>query len=271
MINKIKKIRKEDAAFLFGFILIVIVVLATFLRPEMKKKEATTTEPENQIALPVISAKEAQLKIKNKENIKIIDIRDEINYKNEHIIDSISAPAENFGQFDIFTNNNGNIVYILSYSGNEKFNEQFAQKLRENNIGNFSFISGGLEEWKNGNGQTISYGNPNSFTDQAKVNFISPDDLKNITDNNYPGFILDIRSRELFSQGRIKNAVNLPLDEIEKRRQEIPLFKEIFLYGENETEEFYAGVRLFDLGFFAARILDGGLDSWRKKNFELVK
>lgn len=267
----IKKIKKEDAAFLFGFILIVIVVLAIFLKPEMKKKETPITEAENQIALPVISVKEVQLKIKNKESIKIIDIRAETDYKNEHIIDSISAPTGNFGQFDIFTNNNGDNVYILSYTDNEKFNEQFARKLKENNIDNFSFISGGLEGWKNGNGQAISYGNPNLFADQAKINFISPDDLKKIIDTNYPGFILDIRSRELFSQGHIKNAVNIPLDEIEKRRQEIPLFKEIFLYGENETEGFYAGVRLFDLGFFATKILDGGLDSWRKKNFELVK
>jgi len=271
MINKIKKIRKEDAAFLFGFILIVIVVLATFLRPEMKKKEATTAEPESQIALPVISAKEVQSKIKNKESIKIIDIRAEIDYKNEHIVDSIGAPAENFGQFDIFTNNNGNNIYVLSYSGNEQFNGQFARKLRENKIENFSFISGGLEEWKKNFGQTISYGNPALFTDQSKVNFISPDDLKNVIDTNYPCFILDIRSQKLFLQGRVKNAVNIPLDEIEKRRQEIPSFKEIFLYGENEIEEFYAGVRLFDLGFFATKILDGGLDSWRGKNFELVK
>ena len=47
----------------------------------------------------------------------------------------------------------------------------------------------------------------------------------------------------------------------------IPLTKEIIVYGSTDLQGFQAGVKLYDLNFFAVWVLDDGFLGWKEKGF----
>src|SRR4030042_5154086 len=87
---------KEKLVLLVGFLLIAVVALVTFLRPSFKGSEKKDFSADSQPVkeYPRISAKELAEKLKNKENVFILDARTADEYQMEHIIDSVSAPLE---------------------------------------------------------------------------------------------------------------------------------------------------------------------------------
>lgn len=76
--------------------------------------------------------------------------------------------------------------------------------------------------------------------------------------------IIDVRSRDEFNEGHIKNAINIPLDEI----KDINYNKEtnIILYCATGVRSSEAAKELSSLGYTKIYNLDGGLLNW---GFEL--
>jgi rhodanese-related sulfurtransferase len=143
--------------------------------------------------------------------------------------------------------------------------------LPQSGFKNVFYLSGGFTEWKDENNGTASAGDPSSFSDQAKVNFIKGDDLKKAIDNNEDLLIIDLRKEAAFSGGHIKNAINIYLGDLEKRRSEIPLGKKVVLVDNDGLWAFQGAVRLFDAGVFNVFALSEGLDAWKQKGYEVVK
>ncbi|MEO5944274.1 MAG: rhodanese-like domain-containing protein [Ferruginibacter sp.] len=119
----------------------------------------------------------------------------------------------------------------------------------------------------------------NSDTNCVKINYVSPAKYKLInsvafgnkvrTDKNI--LLLDIRTAEEFNNkhkdawrniGHIKNAVNIPLDELNTRVAEINNYKNkavlIYDFGGDE-EAFEAAQKLTQLGFTDVQVLLGGI------------
>lgn len=71
--------------------------------------------------------------------------------------------------------------------------------------------------------------------------------------------VLDVRPKEEFDLGRIPGAVNVPLDEIEKRLSELPLETEIVAYcrGPYCVLSFEAVATLREKGYRVRRLEDG--------------
>lgn len=71
--------------------------------------------------------------------------------------------------------------------------------------------------------------------------------------------VLDVRPREEFNLGRIPGAVNVPLDEIEKRMSELPLDTDIVAYcrGRYCILSFEAVAALRERGYRVRRLEDG--------------
>jgi len=69
--------------------------------------------------------------------------------------------------------------------------------------------------------------------------------------------IIDVQSETNFGRAHIKNAKNIPLDQLERRAKEIPSNTPLVVYGENEFASFQAGVRFADLNIFTAKTLSG--------------
>jgi phage shock protein E len=266
---------KEKKALIIGFTLILIVVLFTFLKPLFRKNQPSDSGINSQKEIqeyPQISFSDLQTKIRNKENLEIIDIRTSDFYGAEHIIDSINIPSEELRGSNITVDPNKLIVVLSEGSDSDKYSEyQSIQLIKSKGFRNVEALSGGMLSWKNNYGQTISWGNPNSFVDQSKTTFISPEDLKKYIDAGNLIYILDVRSPSSFSDGHLANAINIPLNELEKRKNEISLAKNIVVYGDSDLQSFQAGVRLHDLNFLSVQVLQGGFPLWKEKKLETFK
>jgi rhodanese-related sulfurtransferase len=80
--------------------------------------------------------------------------------------------------------------------------------------------------------------------------------------------VIDVRPPEEYAQGHIAGALNLPLDKLKTRLQELPRDREIVAYcrGPWCVLSFEAVARLRGAGFEARRLADG-LPEWRRGGF----
>lgn len=260
---------KNNLVIIVGLGLILLVSLATVFRSrtdksEEKKSEARveTVEDSN-----LITASDLKKRISDRENFSIIDIREKESFLIEHIPGSTNIALEELDQKEI--TDTGKTIVIIDYDG--KNGVQALKILKSKDIKNALFLSGGILAWKENRGSTISWGDPTSFTDQAKVTFISSDDLKKLIDSSIPFLIIDARDSKSFSEGKIPKAFNYPLTELENNKEKISNNQQIIVYGNTELESFQAAVRLYDLNFFAVKALSGGLKDWKSKNYPIEK
>lgn len=106
----------------------------------------------------------------------------------------------------------------------------------------------------------------NNFSDMKEnkendVEIIGVNDVKQISDNYKESSsvrIVDVRTYEEFSSGHIKNAINIPLDEIENI--DVSKDKEIIVYCRSGSRSYQAALILSDLGYDVKDM--GGLSSW---------
>jgi rhodanese-related sulfurtransferase len=258
--------KKENVILLIGLVLIILVALVTFLRNSKNQPTNNESGVTQKVAIPnypTISAKDLSAKIKNKEKVAIIDVRSEDDYQTDHAIDSINLPLDQLAVTD--PKIDADSVIVVSGNGPEESNKG-ADILSKKGFQKVFVLAGGLAAWKNISGQSLSWGDPTSFANQSKVTFINPEDAKKYIDEKKPAYFLDVRDSSLFHP-HISGAVNIPLIELEKKRNEIPLEKDIIVYGSTEFESFQAGVQLFDLGILSAQVLRGGMIQWKDKNF----
>lgn len=257
---------KNNLVIVVGLGLILLVALVTVFRFGKKDSEPQKKEIQSEKidVSNLISAQDFKKRIRNRESLRIIDIRDKDSFAIEHIPNSLNVPLEELPVKEL--TDDGNPIVVIDYDG--KNGIQAIKILKDKKLKNILFLSGGILSWKEINGSTISWGDPSSFTDQAKVTFISADDLKKDFDNNTPLIIIDVRDSKSFTQGKIPKALNIPLSELESNREKISNGKQIIVYGETELEGFQAGVRLYDLNFFAVKTLSGGFKDWKAKGFQ---
>ncbi|MFC1638286.1 rhodanese-like domain-containing protein [Patescibacteria group bacterium] len=209
--------------------------------------------------------------LQSKNDLLLIDIRDSEDYQQEYIEESINIPLSALYQnYTSLSKTKKNIIIGYDFEQKDEIIE-IVNFLTNKGFKNISVLSGGLYSWKEEFYPTISWGNPTSFEDRTKVNYIQPEQLKLAIENNYSVFIVDARPEFLFNQGHIPGAHNIPIEQIESRKHEIPRAKEIVVYTENETRDFQVNVRLVDLNFLATYSIKGGLSTWQEKRFPIEK
>ena len=84
-------------------------------------------------------------------------------------------------------------------------------------------------------------------------------------------FILDLRDAQEFNAYHLKGAVNIPLDEVEKRLREIPKAGEVVIAC-HAGQQSIVGARLLHhlgVGIASLRRLDGGILAWQQKGLPL--
>lgn len=99
---------------------------------------------------------------------------------------------------------------------------------------------------------------------------ISSDDLKRILDNNKDVMIVDLRSSLdiAASPYAIPGAIQMSMEELKQRLQDIPRDKEVVLYCAcpNEASSATAALLLQKNGITKARPLAGGVETWRRND-----
>ncbi|BFL72224.1 MULTISPECIES: rhodanese-like domain-containing protein [Anaerococcus] len=61
--------------------------------------------------------------------------------------------------------------------------------------------------------------------------------------------VLDVRTKEEFDNGHIKNAIHIPYDEVIKRKDEIPLDKPLVIHCRTNNRSEFAATMLMYEGF----------------------
>ena len=196
----------------------------------------------------------------------LIDIRDNSAFSAEHIPQSTNIPFESLDGLSL---KDGFTFVLITDSGNEQGLGVSAFQMLHAKFSQapLFILRGGFEGWKTSSGQTISFGYPDSLTDQSKVVYIQPEDAKKKFDAHQKYLIIDMRPKDVYEKGHIETAINLPFDQLEMLYQKIPTGYKIIAYGNSELEDFQVGVRMFDLGFFSTEILKGGFEGWKNKGY----
>ncbi|MFA6047706.1 MAG: rhodanese-like domain-containing protein [Parcubacteria group bacterium] len=268
--------KKENSqkVIVLGIGLIILVMVFTVVRPYIFKnknnsasKEAPTQKTSD--SMLEISGADLWQKINNKEKVKIIDVRDQESFNLSHIIDSQNFQAENLAQnIDSWDKN---YSYVLVDDLGDPKMADLAQNIRSRGIKDVKYLASGIASWRNENRPVMTDGDPFSFDDQAKVQYITADDLKKGLEQKPNIIIIDLRKDQAFSEGHIKDSINIYLGDLEAKRKEIPSGKQVILVDNDGLWAFKGAVKLFDMGILNVLALTDGLDKWKEKGYEIVK
>ncbi|AHJ30749.1 rhodanese-like domain-containing protein [Nodularia spumigena CS-584] len=90
-------------------------------------------------------------------------------------------------------------------------------------------------------------------------------DLKFRLEWGQPAFtIIDVRDRHTYNYNRITGAMQMPLDELVKRaKSALHQERQIYIYGDSDTQAGYAVQLLRAAGFMNATVLRGGIKAWK--------
>lgn len=273
-----KKHNNNIVAIIIGLSLIILIVGLAFFRLNKSQNIAKkiSEAPKNAVAenikkIAKISSADLVKKILDpKKDLTLIDIRGADDFTKEHLLDSQNTPLPTILDAMMPLDKDKNYV-IISYDSAPETMASVAKILTDAGFKNIAYLDGGIATWKEGFNPTVSAGEPTSFIDQSKISYIQTDKLKEMLEAGDELTILDVRKKNQFDEGHIKNAINIYLEDLEKRRAEIPTSKKIVLYDNDGLWAFKAGVRLFDMGFFNNLTLSDGLDAWKQKGYELAK
>lgn len=261
--------KNQNKVFIFGFILILAVVVWSLARPVIFKNSPKEKQ-DNRINEEILKAPSVTLddfseKKKNRENIFLVDLRSAEEFSAGHLAGAVNFPsgtglASQIGKTgagktaDVIIINEGDDVFEAAKATNEIIAAGFV---------NAKYLRGGISNLR-AEGYTLVSGGK-SPGDQSKIKKITVEKVaSDLSGGDDLVQFVDVREKEKFDAGHIPKAVNLPPSLIEKDQKAISSAKEVIVYGETEEEANKAAVILFDLNFFNIYVLDGGLDAWKK-------
>jgi rhodanese-related sulfurtransferase len=266
-------------AIVTGFFLIVAVTALFFVKSSISNKnkqeklsQAMTQQEEVDLEkYTSISPAKLLAKINSSENFEILDIRDADSFLSGHILDSKNVSLSSLLQDSQFLDRD-EVYYIVDSLGFTPEQKQLIDAMQEEGFRKVGYLEGGIYAWINELNPIIEFGDPNSLSAQAKVNYISSDELKNLIEQEGDTLqIVDLRIPQKYIEGHLQDAINIPLESLETRRKEILSYKRIILYDDTGILAFQGAVRLFDMGTLNVFALSDGLNVWKEKGLEIVK
>jgi len=272
--------KNENIPLIIGFTLILFVIVFTLFRNNFSSKSnkpapeddiQTNTQKDLTKKYTAISPNELNKKISlpgSKEAITLLDVRPFEEYVNEHIVDSINIPISDFPVGSKIDSHS--LIVVIGTDNEDKNIDTALGKLKQESYTNAIKLAGGITAWKQFYGATVTYGDPKSFIDQAKVSYLDPASLNDAITKKVPVFIVDVRSNKEFQEGHIAGAKNIPIEEIEKRRKEITESK-VVVVGINELQEFQASVQMHDMLLISPFVMRTAMPGWKEKGFQIVK
>lgn len=111
-----------------------------------------------------------------------------------------------------------------------------------------------------------------SFAAVAAGPVISPEDLAARLQAPNPPLVVDVRTPTEFLEGHIAGAINIAHDEIAARwpALNIPHDQEFIVYCGTGRRACLAQQALETLGYTNTRVLEGGLEAWKKAGLTVV-
>ncbi|MDD3486792.1 MAG: rhodanese-like domain-containing protein [Candidatus Moranbacteria bacterium] len=262
------KEKDQSKVFFIGFLLIVAVIAAYFLKPAVLrwKDKVFGGESKGQsdnaeiLKAPSVMADDVFQMIQDKKKVFLIDISPADDFDQGHIATAVNVSADGLNRkffeelgaektSNIFLINQGDNLAILAKATNAVVAEGFV---------NTQYLRGGIADWMENGYPLVSSGK--AETDDAKVKKMSLADAQNEADSLQ---FVDVRSASKFQASHIAGAINIPLSDLESEKEKIPSVQKVVVYGADAVDSFQAAVKLFDLNFFNIYQLDGTFADWK--------
>lgn len=259
--------RKNIYALFIGFILIFFAIFISLGPSFFQKKEKEAIEPKEESVsfseASFLSNQELQKMILS-DNPLLIDIRSSSDFYSSHIIDSLNmeyqSATETLKQ-TLEKENSSSLIIFIGYEEQSSLIMQLKNTLASLfPTKTFFILSGGFSLWKSEGYPIINDGDPTNPSDQAKIEYINPPDAFILIGSDENLFILDVREISSYTKDYIDISKNIPLAQLERKKDEIPRGSSLLVYGSTALESFQAGVRLFDMGFFRVLTVNGGYE-----------
>ena len=103
----------------------------------------------------------------------------------------------------------------------------------------------------------------------AAMQNISATDIQKITKQRPDTYLLDVRTLGEYTQKRIKGAHLIPIDQVEKRINEIPKNRPIIVYCETGVRSSLVGRYLDRLGYQDVSNLSQGIMGWQLRGYPI--
>jgi rhodanese-related sulfurtransferase len=218
--------------------------------PDGTGESANTSSP-----LQTISVVEVRsILAKSAATIQLVDLRSADEFRLSHAAGSIVASS--IQDFTTLSVPAGESILLIS-SGSADTDRKISDTIKAGGE-KCSFIVGGLSGWQSAGGAIVTEPTLSSPIDRSKVTFIKADAWNDMfTKKEVLYRVLDIRSAEESAKSPLSGASRIPYADLEKMRSEIPYASNIALCASSAEDAFRGAVRLFDLGFFSVKALDG--------------
>ncbi|NTW75548.1 MAG: rhodanese-like domain-containing protein [Candidatus Moranbacteria bacterium] len=191
---------------------------------------------------------------KGRQGLTVVDLRPDAAYAMAHAAGSVHAITPE--QLSVTDLPDGNTFLLIS-SEDIRTDRMISESLTA--MGKpYAFMKNSLMGWQASGGAMITEPDFSSPIDRSKVTFVTVEEWKSMFEKKDITYrIVDIRPRDTSTAENVAGSIVIPYDEIESRRGEIPFASNIALCGSDAEHAFMGAVRLFDLGFFSVKALDG--------------
>lgn len=265
----------KDLKIFFVFKITVILSIAVFLTGFIFLAGCSTGQLKKE-SIPITIEEVYEILKTQKDNYIFLDVRTKEEFDSGHLDSAMLIPVDDLeARFGELTKSKPIIVYCKS----GRRSSEAADILVSKDFSPVYEMTGGLDAW-------ISKGYPviveNTVSDETEntsttsdtseaieINYITADELNAKINNNEDIIILDVRSEDTYMIEHIKDAVNIPYDELEGRTGELENTKEIIIYCGNYDcgLSTSAVTLLIKAGFKNVSALKGGIESWQNKGY----
>jgi len=165
----------------------------------------------------------------NKGNIVLIDLRSIEKSEKARIPRSVTIP---YDSLDDRVDDIPVKAPVVLYSDDEREAMRAVAELHDEGVKNVSLVSGSLDQWLATPGQFESGPAVTEITWQRKLGKgeVSIADFEKAVSGKSDAQILDVRNRDEAQDGMFPGAINIPLDELAKKTNELPSDRKIYIH-----------------------------------------
>lgn len=242
-----------------GIVSILILSLGFIAGCSSKNKvNNTIQQSEETKGYENIDGKQTEKLLNSDKDVLIIDVRSEYEYEKGHLLNAINLPYDDDFKSELneIIDYKDKIVLVYCRSGNRS--EKAAVKLVDNGFKNVKNVTDGVDEY--------------DYKLVKVDNITGREAEKMINDDKHDKdlIILDVREPKDFNNGYLLNAINIPIENIDKRMDELRNYKskDIIVYCNTGRKSSEVAEKLVEHGFTDVTNIVDGVSEY---DFKLVK
>ncbi len=232
--------------------IILIIAISIFFyfkrldkeKRDIEKRDAASEQEkrDENLEVPTISPKDVAKAIRN-DNFQLVDMREKDEFVLKHIESSINIPLSELNEKTQLLSKTKTIVLIDR--NNSTKGKILSEHLRNEGL-EVKYLDGGIVNYSHEGYNLVTIGNPLVQEDLLKVTSYSAKELIDQLMEGSKLKFIDTRPEVDFALDHINGSINVPLEDIEKKKDSLPL-RTFVVFDKDPIRSFQAAVRLYDM------------------------